>query len=538
MRRCPRSVLLLTLAALSAAPVQAQEVLTEDAKLVGSEADPASTVGWSVSAAEGLVVVGAWRDDEFGALAGAAYVFGEGAGGWAEEAKLVASDAAAGDTFGFAVAAGSESGSDVVVGAPGTSSDPRSDAAYVFRRGEEGAWAEEAKLTPSDGEETNDQFGRAVAVADSLALITAYGVVNPNGTTGAAYAFRRTTEGGWVEEARLTTTEGTAFNGFGRSVAVTPADGAGRPATALIGAHVDESQMGAAYAFRRAPDGTWVEEAKLTAPDGEPFDLFGLGVSLAVTATGDLLALVGSLGDDGAGEQTGAAYVFRREPSAAPGADGTWAFEAKLTAADGQIGQRLGWAVALASAEESDADAVAVLGADGAYGFAGTVRLFRRDLASGAAGGEPVWTEAAELWASDRAPGMELGYSVGVSGTFAVAGAPYADPMGGAAYVWDLRRALPSEAPPLAGGREVELSAWPNPARGAATVALRLAASAHVRLVVYDGLGRAVGVLYEGPAAAGETLVRLDAGEWAPGVYFLRLEAEDAVVTVPVTVLD
>ena len=82
---------------------------------------------------------------------------------------------------------------------------------------------------------------------------------------------------------------------------------------------------------------------------------------------------MGALGDRDAGLQSGAGYVFRRED------EGTWAFEEKLTATDGQSGQRLGWSVALAPAPEVGGT-VAVLGGDGAYNFAGTVRLFRRTV--------------------------------------------------------------------------------------------------------------------------------------------------------------
>ncbi len=539
-------LLTLIVAVALVSPAWAQEVLTEDAKLVGSDADSVATAGWSVAAADGLVVMGAWRDDEFGLQAGAAYIFREGAGGWEEEAKLVASDAEAWDTFGWAVAAGSAPGSDVVVvGARGTASDPTSDAAYVFRHEGGGAWVEEVKLIPTDGDGAHDAFGDAVAVANNLALVGAFGADDFGDTSGAAYTFRRTFDGEWIQESRLLASDGAAGDGFGRSVAVFAPGGASGPPIALVGAPTKDGpsekiQTGATYAFRRAENGAWVEEAKLTAPGAEAFDSFGIDVSIATTPSGNLLALIGAYGDAEEEPQTGAAYVFRREPATTSGGDGRWVFEAKLAAADGSAGQRLGWSVALAPAEESGAEAVAVLGADGAYGLTGTVRLFRRTTV----GGVPVWAEEAELWASDRVPGMRLGHGVGASGAYAVAGAPYVDGLGGpagrgAAYVWDLRRALPNEAPPpLGGGAPLGLVAYPNPSAGAATVALRLVAPSHVRLVVYDGLGRAVGVLYEGPAAVGETLVRLDAGEWAPGVYFLRLQAGSGAVTAPLTILD
>ena len=92
-----------------------------------------------------------------------------------------------------------------------------------------------------------------------------------------------------------------------------------------------------AYVFRRVPGGeggAWVEEAKLTAADGRPSDLFGRSVSLS----GDV-ALVGARFEDERGTDAGAAYVFRR---ISEGEGGAWVQEAKLTAADGEAGDFFG----------------------------------------------------------------------------------------------------------------------------------------------------------------------------------------------------
>ena len=71
--------------------------------------------GISVAVSGDTAVVGAHRDDTpAGDDAGSAYVFVRSGGTWTQQAKLTASDAAAGDLFGFSVAV---AGDTAVVGA-------------------------------------------------------------------------------------------------------------------------------------------------------------------------------------------------------------------------------------------------------------------------------------------------------------------------------------------------------------------------------------------------------------------------------------
>jgi hypothetical protein len=524
-----RQTLLIVLGLLSCTipRSEAQPVITEDAKLVGSDTDFRATAGWAIAAAEDFVVVGAFGDNST-STTGAAYVFRETAGGWEEEAKLSASEESF-FTFGFSVDAWSDGREDVViVGAQGDSFQPETDAAYVFRRSASAEWVEEARLTNSL--EEYEFFGRAVAIHGDYAVAGAPGANDAGETTGAAYVFRRTNDDGWVEEARLLASDASAPAGFGRGVAISVSD-EGVPFV-VIGAPSDDAQRGAAYTFRRTSEGTWVEEAKLVAPDFDPGALLGIGVAITETPDGTIIALAGELGDRDNGIQTGAGYVFRRE------GDGSWVFEEKLTAADGQSGQRLGWSAALAAAPEIGGT-VAVLGADGAYNFAGTVRLFRRTV--GEVG--PVWIEEAELWASDRAPNDRIGYSVGASGRYAVAGAPFDSDEGGplergAGYVWDLRRAVPAEPAPLTDTDHVELIAYPNPAVGG-SVSLRIRSPrfAHVRIDVYDALGRRVDTLLDRRLAAGETIVPFDPA-WGAGTYFLHLRTDTETFTASLTLIE
>ena len=129
----------------------------QEAKLTASDPAADDRFGYSVAADGDTAVAGAWGD---GSQAGSAYVFTRGeSGGWSQKAKLTASDAAAGDYFGFSVAA---DGDTAVAGAWGDGS--QAGSAYVFTRGESGGWSQKAKLTASDPA-AGDYFGIAAAVA-------------------------------------------------------------------------------------------------------------------------------------------------------------------------------------------------------------------------------------------------------------------------------------------------------------------------------------------------------------------------------------
>ncbi len=122
--------------------------LTEADKLLASDGAAYDRFGFSVSVSGDTAVVGAERDDDNGPDSGSAYVYVRSGSSWSEQAKLTASDGAAGDRFGFSV---SVSGETAVVGADGDDDNGSwSGSAYVFVRSGS-TWSERAKLTPSDG---------------------------------------------------------------------------------------------------------------------------------------------------------------------------------------------------------------------------------------------------------------------------------------------------------------------------------------------------------------------------------------------------
>ena len=313
-------------------------------KLTASDAAAGDSLGLALSISGDTLVSGAPRDDCLTFIdCGAAYVFSRNHGGadnWGEVEKLVASDAAEGDSFGGAV---SISGDSVAVGAPGDDCSVFADcgAAYLFSRNQGGTdnWGQVAKLVASDAADT-DQFGIAVAISgDTVVSGARYDDDNGDGS-GSAYVFSRNQGGtdNWGQVAKLVASDGAAADLFGdeRTVAISGD-------TVVVGAPQSDAaatDSGAAYVFSRNQGGAdmWGEVQKLTASDAAETDILGAAVAIS----GDAI-VVGAPFDDDAGDWSGSAYVF-----VCCGTDpGEWQEVAKTTASDADAGDNFGNAVGI-----------------------------------------------------------------------------------------------------------------------------------------------------------------------------------------------
>lgn len=175
-------------------------------RLTASDAGIGDEFGFSVSISGGTVVVGSKSDDDacpegIHCDSGSAYVYERNAGGadnWGEVVKLTASDAAAGDEFGFSI---SFSGGTVVVGAEldddSCVEDIKCDSgsAYVYERNMGGVnrWGQVAKLTASDAS-AGDVFSTSVSIRGDTIIVGAAADDDPvvGSGTGSAYVFHLT----------------------------------------------------------------------------------------------------------------------------------------------------------------------------------------------------------------------------------------------------------------------------------------------------------------------------------------------------------
>ncbi len=279
--------------------------------------------GYSVAISGNTAIVGAYLDDgiEYN-FSGSAYIYILNGNRWIQQAKIKASDTALNDNFGYSVAI---DGDYAIVGAYlNDAIGVDSGSAYIFKRSGS-SWSEQAKLTASDGS-ANAGFGWSVAI-DSNAVIVGACAQN------SAYIFSRNGSS-WSQQAKLTASDRTAGDNFGCSVAIDNN-------TVIVGAKRDNDNReflslnrGSAYIFTR--DGNnWSEQAKIKAGDTVKYDFFGVSVSI----DGDR-ALVGAIGNDDNGTDSGSAYLFTRNGN-------NWTQQAKLLASDGAEFDNFGYSISL-----------------------------------------------------------------------------------------------------------------------------------------------------------------------------------------------
>jgi len=293
----------------------------QQAKLLASDGTAYDLFGSSVSLSGDTALIGA-VDDDNGVDSGSAYVFTRTGTTWTQQTKLLASDGAADDLFGYSVAL---SGDTALIGA--VCDDDGRGSAYVFARTDT-TWTLQQKLLSPDGT-INDFFGGSLSLSGDTALISVHGDDDNGAQSGSAYVFTRSGTT-WAQQAKLLASDGAAIDYFGYSVSLSGD-------TALIGADGDDDNgvdSGSAYVFTRTGT-TWTQQAKLLASDGAVYDSFGWSVSLS----GDT-ALIGTPFDDDNGNSSGSAYVFTRIGT-------SWIQSAKLLAADGAAADRFGWRVSL-----------------------------------------------------------------------------------------------------------------------------------------------------------------------------------------------
>ncbi len=300
-----------------------------------------------------LIVIGASQTEIGKNLAqGAVYVFTKPTKGWLGNskftAKLTTSDGKAGDLFGESVAIAAD-GKTIVIGAPYATINKQAQqgAVYVYTVPTSGIWATSktytAKLTVSDGA-NYAWLGSSVAFDGFRSGWSLWRCNRFQFLPGAAYVFTEP-PGGWTqnmtETAKLTASDGQAWDLFGYSVS---ANNGVAAVGAVQAAVAGQAAQGAAYVFVE-PSGGWVSEteaAKLTASDGQPEDQ--LGASIAVSADATLVVSGAQAANVQGNVGQGAAYVFL-EPTG--GRSSAINETAKLTASDGNEDDYFGASVAM-----------------------------------------------------------------------------------------------------------------------------------------------------------------------------------------------
>jgi len=347
--------------------------------------------GYSVDIQGDHAIFGAYGRDDEGDMTGAAYIFQRKKTGWVQTAMLTSDTPGIGDWYGRSVAIGK----DVAFVASPHEDDFGSDYGAVYIYEYDGiSWNQSQKITAQDGI-CSALFSNSLInmdYDDGTLIVGAPGDDTNGMASGAAHIFCKSS-GSWIEIAKLVAPDGDSFDMYGISVAVDDD-------LVVVGARNDEAyagSAGSAYIYQKV-SGSWIYQSKIVSADITSGDWFGQSADID-----NGIVVVGS---------NDAAYVF--ENLDVTGHD--WQQTAKLTSADGQLTNSFGYSVAI---ENND---IAVGDRDGGSEVSGHIHLFEYDGAN--------WIGLTKLSSDSGMPLDYLGHSIAISGDTVVGGIPQDDDSG------------------------------------------------------------------------------------------------------------
>jgi hypothetical protein len=266
-----------------------------------------------------------------------------------------------------------------------------------------------SKLVPPDNQ-SDDYFGIAASISGNYAIVGAKSDDDIATKSGSAYIYKYTSSG-WQQVMKLLPSDGASSDYFGGAVSMSGD-------YAIIGAMYDDvsySNSGSAYIFKRYGN-KWFQETRINASDLQDSDYFGQSVSISGN-----YAIVGAYQEDTKGSNSGAAYIFKRE-------NHSWNQLTKLMACDGAADDQFAYSVHISGN-------YAIVGSkyDDDYGTnSGSAYIFINT--------NDVWIQAAKINAMDGSQDDYFGYSVHLSGNYAIVGSPYDDTNGlnsGSAHIFE-----------------------------------------------------------------------------------------------------
>ena len=237
--------------------------------------------GCSVAILDDTIIVGAYGD-KFGTdfnKIGSAYIFVREGNDWSEEAKLVASDAVATNSFGNKVAIQE----DRVIASSG-------GGVYLFTRDGDAVWTEQKKLNALDSVS-------AIAFSDSDIVYGSSFSERDSYRAGAVHVFSEHEEDGWQLTETLFSNDIQSLDKFGASVAISE--------NILVVSNFPADGPKSVYIFEKGGDGLWVEQNRLDAGDALTSDSYGEKLAI----DNDTVIISARLDDDN-GENAGAVYFY------------------------------------------------------------------------------------------------------------------------------------------------------------------------------------------------------------------------------------
>ncbi len=252
----------------------------------------------------------------------------------------------------------------------------------------------------------SDQFGNSVAISGNYAIIGAdTDNVGANSDQGSASIYQWSGSG-WVLMQKITDANGAVNDLFGNRVSISGN-------FAIIGAPSDDIganlNQGSASIYQWN-NSSWILVQKITDATGAANDNFGNAVSISGN-----YAIVGSDNDDvGANANQGSVNIYQWNGS-------IWVLMQKITDATGEAGDNYGGSVSISGN-------YALIGANsdevGANTTQGSASIYIRSGSN--------WVLQEKITDAVGSAGDRFGYSVSISGSYAIIGA-YADDVGSSA---------------------------------------------------------------------------------------------------------
>ena len=397
--------------------------------------------GFSVAISGENVIVGVPREknlipgtSDFD-KSGAAYIFSKDEGGednWGEVKRLMASVPALYNDFGTSV---SISGDYAVVGdhyestnGTGVNKTDAAGAAYVFKKSQGGAknWGQIKKIVASD-RAYNDRFGSSVAISGDNIVVGAPfdDALNASSeiveNAGSAYVFSKNQGGAdnWGQVKKLALASPLEFTFVGGKVAISGDD-------VVIGyttdpGHYDFPEAVYIYSKNKGGSNNWGLSKTLASPT--PGKVLQFGASIAISSD---YIIVGAMNEsldgttDIGNSYAGSAFIFKKTK----GGNDNWGQVKKLTPANREGRELYGYSVAIDGGlalvgswqEQDDENEMNEIN------YAGATFLYQMDK-----GGADNWGFVKKSVTEELTPEDQFGYSVSISGNYAVVGSPNDD---------------------------------------------------------------------------------------------------------------
>ncbi len=351
--------------------------------------------------------------------AGAAYIYEKNSSNeWIFVQKLVAPDRAEQDLFAQSVSiSGNYAIVGAYVedeDATGNNTIHSSGSAYIYERDGSGNWNFAQKIVASD-RASSDQFGYSVCIQDSIAMVGAFlededesGNNTINGS-GSVYVFKRNAVGVWNQTQKIVASSRSDLDRFGVSLSINGAYvaiGASHVNTDASGGN-NISDAGAVYIFQKDGLGNWNETQKIVSSNRKAQYYFGQTISLSNDrlAVGVYKEKEGPSGSPPILTNSGAAYIFERNGL------GVWEEKNRILPSDRNAGDYFGYSIAIegdhvlvgAYGEKKDEEGL------NSMNFAGAVYKFDRNNSTG------EWAEALKIVPNDRKADDFFGQTISLS---------------------------------------------------------------------------------------------------------------------------